>query len=499
MVHLHMGDLPDAFALLREALGFAESLNDASAILRIKNGIGSVYRLTGDYPSAAEIYHECLQLVEGLDQPHFLGMLNGNLGGVYRHMGEPQRALECYERALEIFERIEAPFERVQTQGAIGQTLSDLGDLKTSESFFRRAVDEAQRLEYPAEVARWSINLASHVCGSGRIEEARVILAGLGSTEFADPHVTALYDQVAGQLYELSGDLEAAATVYHQALSVATTIGSPHLASDAHDALRELARKRNDLEAYIEHSEEYHRLQEELRGKDAAVRLTILEKQREIDDLERRHQRHLDILYSTLPRHVAERVARGEVVNDAHKNAAVLFVDIAGFTTQSSTMDPLATTSLLAQIFERFDEICELYDVTKIKTIGDAYMAVALPDTEQHQGECETRLSLAARDVASSAFSWPSGMPVHFRIGMHCGPVVAGVIGTKRMQYDIWGDTVNVASRMESHGEPGRVHVSEAFANSLTPCLPDSLTLLKRGEVDIKGKGPMTTYWLEGA
>jgi class 3 adenylate cyclase len=86
---------------------------------------------------------------------------------------------------------------------------------------------------------------------------------------------------------------------------------------------------------------------------------------------------------------------------------------------------------------------------------------------------------------------------IRVRIGLHCGPVTAGVIGTERLQYDVWGDTVNVASRMESHGEPGRIHVSEAFANALTSCLPDTLTLFKRGLTEVKGKGPMTTYWLE--
>jgi class 3 adenylate cyclase len=108
--------------------------------------------------------------------------------------------------------------------------------------------------------------------------------------------------------------------------------------------------------------------------------------------------------------------------------------------------------------------------------------------------------------------SWTKGVgDIKVRIGMHCGPVTAGVIGTARMQYDVWGDTVNVASRMESSGEPGRIHVSEAFANALvpglrrgddggsppSPDLPVSLSLMSRGTLDIKGKGSMTTYWLE--
>jgi class 3 adenylate cyclase len=151
--------------------------------------------------------------------------------------------------------------------------------------------------------------------------------------------------------------------------------------------------------------------------------------------------------------------------------------------------------------------------VVKIKTIGDSYMAVAFSNTQNQTpktehvvsaGECAVEMlsALNALEITMPLelgdTSWTKDVgDIQVRIGMHCGPVTAGVIGTERMQYDVWGDTVNVASRMESSGDPGRIHVSEQFAHSMTQCLPDSMTLLKRGTIEVKGKGPMTTYWLE--
>jgi class 3 adenylate cyclase len=189
---------------------------------------------------------------------------------------------------------------------------------------------------------------------------------------------------------------------------------------------------------------------------------------------------------------------RGEKVTGDHfDHAAVLFIDVAGFTTHTAAMHPGDVVQLLEDLFSRMDSICDRHSAVKIKTIGDSYMCFRGDGTQ-----AENALSIAhlALDVARTPFAWPDGSPLVVRMGAHIGPATAGVIGTQRLQYDVWGDTVNVASRMESHGEPGRVHVSEAFAAALRlndSMTPDSMALLKRGSIAVKGKGEMTTYWLE--
>ena len=256
----------------------------------------------------------------------------------------------------------------------------------------------------------------------------------------------------------------------------------------------------------MEHNNEFTRITEEVRGTEATQKMAMMEAERRVQEERLKNEKERAILYSTLPDHVADRLIKGEDVSgDKHDNACVLFLDVVGFTTHTSSMDPHDTTTLLAEIFERFDEICKQHSVTKVKTIGDSYMAVGFEGAD--------RVAQAAVEMTAASFTWPDESPIQFRIGVHSGPVVAGVIGKERLQYDVWGDTVNTASRMESTGEPGRIQCSESFERSFATAQDDVaqrhsegrsdeeplFNFTERGAVEVKGKGKMTTYWLEGA
>jgi len=271
--------------------------------------------------------------------------------------------------------------------------------------------------------------------------------------------------------------------------------------------LRELAAKRNDLAGYIEHNTAFLDIKEEIRGQDAMRKMAMLEAEQHIEAERIEKEKHRALLHNTLPPSIADRVLRGEQVNDAYENAAVLFMDLVGFTSISSALDPNDVVKLLSKVFTRCDDIVSRHGLMKIKTIGDSYMAVSFPDSEQSHVP-NAHLQLAAmtavdmlRELPAVTSPLVAELPLHLegpiqvRIGLHCGPLVAGIVGEQRVQYDVWGDTVNIASRMESTGEPGRIQVSEQFANSLDS---DPWTVVPRGEVNIKGKGQMKTYWLEG-
>jgi class 3 adenylate cyclase len=144
---------------------------------------------------------------------------------------------------------------------------------------------------------------------------------------------------------------------------------------------------------------------------------------------------------------------------------------------------------LLNSVFSEFDDLADQHGVTKIKTIGDAYMVVS-----KGQAEALAHLALALRDLMPR-FNAERGLQFALRIGMHCGPAIAGVIGNKRLLYDVWGDAVNLASRMESSGEPGRIQTSEPLFHALR----QAFDFEPRGTVDIKGMGAMPTYFLLGA
>jgi class 3 adenylate cyclase len=182
-------------------------------------------------------------------------------------------------------------------------------------------------------------------------------------------------------------------------------------------------------------------------------------------------------------------------------------MDLVGFTSLSSIAPPKQLVYLLDTIFTKADEVVESFGLEKIKTIGDGYLAVANVTTplEHHQKAtalASLKLLETMRDFTVNIptelgeTDWINNMnDIEIRIGIHTGEVVAGIIGKNKYTYDLWGDAVNVASRMESNSEPGRIHVSDEFAESIEN--NPEFSLISRGEISIKGKGTMKTFWLE--
>jgi PAS domain S-box-containing protein len=175
-----------------------------------------------------------------------------------------------------------------------------------------------------------------------------------------------------------------------------------------------------------------------------------------------------------------------------YDEVGILFADIVGFTPLATRLPPLELVTLLNEVFSHFDRLSERYHLEKIKTIGDAYMVAAgLPVPHADPVGSLANMALDMQQAIAD-ISQDLQAPLHIRVGIHAGPVVAGVIGIKKFIYDLWGDTVNIASRMESHGEPGRIQVSATIRDALG----DRFQFAARGYVDVKGLGPMPTYWL---
>ena len=199
------------------------------------------------------------------------------------------------------------------------------------------------------------------------------------------------------------------------------------------------------------------------------------------------------LLLNILPSKAAQDLkTHGGVIAEQYDDVSVLFADIVDFTRYSSAISPDQLVTKLNEIFSRFDDLTDRYGLEKIKTVGDAYMVVGgLP--EPKPGHAETIAALAL-DMLSTIkeIEKEDGVSFSLRIGIHTGPVVAGVIGKSKFAYDLWGDTVNVASRMESSGTENSIQVSEAVYR----VLKEKFRFRKRGVVDIKGIGAMETYYL---
>ncbi|WP_419912076.1 adenylate/guanylate cyclase domain-containing protein [Hoeflea sp.] len=205
------------------------------------------------------------------------------------------------------------------------------------------------------------------------------------------------------------------------------------------------------------------------------------------------YQKSEALLHNIMPPAVAERLKLNpRVIADSHKQVSILFADLVGFTAMASRSSPEELVTLLNTIFSRFDTLVHALDLEKIKTIGDAYMVVAgLPDARPDHADAIARLALEML-TETERVSQETGRELQLRIGIHSGPVVAGVIGQKKFAYDLWGDTVNIAARMESHGAAGHIQISADTA----VLLGDRFETEPRGTVEIKGKGQMETFFL---
>jgi adenylate cyclase len=201
------------------------------------------------------------------------------------------------------------------------------------------------------------------------------------------------------------------------------------------------------------------------------------------------------LLLNVLPEPVARRLKdNGDIIAEASSGVTVLFADLVGFTELSERLSASEVVALLDRVFAGWDALAARHGVEKIKTIGDAYMVAAgipLPRNDHAEAIADMALAMGPELERSPA---GNGVPLTVRIGIDTGPVVAGVIGRAKFIYDLWGDTVNTASRMESHGIPGTIQVTERAYERLR----DRYELSRRGSVDIKGKGRMTTYLLLG-
>jgi len=219
---------------------------------------------------------------------------------------------------------------------------------------------------------------------------------------------------------------------------------------------------------------------------------TLIQQQHQQLELER--QKSEDLLLNILPRSIAQRLKEDQsVIADYFHSTTVLFTDIVGFTMLSENLSPSELVQFLNKIFTSFDNLVEKYQLEKIKTVGDAYMvAGGFPEPRLDHVEAIADLALEMQD-SMVRFHTEKNQSVSMRTGIHTGPAVAGVIGIKKFIYDVWGDTVNTASRMESHGIGGQIQVSHATYK----VLKDKYILKKRGSIEIKGKGKLTTYWLQ--
>uniref|UniRef100_A0A3B5AFX0 guanylate cyclase n=1 Tax=Stegastes partitus TaxID=144197 RepID=A0A3B5AFX0_9TELE len=257
-----------------------------------------------------------------------------------------------------------------------------------------------------------------------------------------------------------------------------------HLADLAqHDVTRDLVLLNQQRLAEMELTNQLERKKEELR---------ILSQH-----LEAEKEKTETLLYAMLPRHIANQLKDGKSVEAGEfEVCTILFSDVVTFTNICAACEPIHIVHMLNSMYSRFDRLTNIHDIYKVETIGDAYMVVGgVPVPTETHAHRVANFALGMRIAAREVTNPVTGKPIQIRVGLHTGPVLAGVVGQKMPRYCLFGDTVNTASRMESHGVPDHIHLSSSTYSELKDA---GFNIEERGQIEVKGKGQMTTYFLFG-
>ena len=531
VLYMFIGDYANGLEKLYEALAIREEFGFRENVSGTLHNIAANFSRTGDYAKALEYFHKALELHIELGNRIFQANTLGSIGQVYGYMDNNTLALDYLQRALALHEELGSKGGESTALEVISSAHLRLGNYAEAERWVLRAIDNAVEHGLNRHLAGHISTLSILLVKMQRSDDALKLLDDNAVLLEHNPTELTITLVIRADIHRERGEYNDARALLLLALDQTSTRNQRAQMAEVCKKLRGIAKTQGDLDSYIKYNEQFLEISDEISGTEATRRVALQEKEREMEAqriVQQREREERDreraILYGALPQHIADRLIRGETVNDHFDNASVMFLDIAGFTRISSNVPPGHVVHLLESIFGACDEICQKYSITKIKTIGDSYMAMGM---ENGEGRMEKRsdshvhrIAMAAIEIQEYLATMQVTMPpelgdtlwtndvgdIYARVGLHCGPVVAGIVGKDRLQYDVWGDTVNIASRMESTGEPGRIQVSEQFAQALIP-LSDkerglgesSLKLEFRGETEVKGKGTMQTFWLERA
>lgn len=544
------GDHPRAFQYYKKSLAIHERIGEKKGIAGNLNNIGLIYREQARNDQALDYYLRSRSIFEEIGDKQGLGNSLNNIGSIYTDERDFLRALEYMEQGTAIQKEVGNEKGLANGLGNIGVVYGEKGDTARALEYFEKSLAIREAIGDRVGIAVSLSNLAVIYGGQGdrtrALEYHRKSLAM--REELGDKGGLSMSLHNIGLLYQSQGRNDLAISYCQRSLALAEEIGSWDLQKTAckchYEAYKAMG-KGNEALVYLEkmrvvedslnaqqtskkleqmefakvllqdsiaaaeaarlvqeaHNEE---MRGEARTRNIAIgvgvlvlllagsiyaRLRYVRKAKAALQVEK--DRSEDLLLNILPADIAaELKEKGRADARDFDRVSILFTDFKGFTTASEKLSAQELVGEINTCFEAFDGIVGKYGVEKIKTIGDAYMvAGGLPGTRPDHVIAIARLALEMR-----AYLAARGDGLTMRIGIHTGPVVAGVIGKRKFAFDLWGDTVNTAARMESHGEPGRIQISDAVAL----LLGGDLQVEERGVIDVKGKGPMRTWWLEG-
>lgn len=507
-----MSDYPNALENYLKALEIYERLGFVSKAAAVLNNIGSIYDSQRDFEQALNYYNRALNISREMGNKDFIANNLSNISIVYVERKEYEKALEYKRQALSLKKELQDQWgigintiQLARIYGEQGMLDSAIVLLRKGRSIFQELGDVVGLAKSMAQLSSAHLILAKNEplrkwqlieTALAYNDTALVLYHKLRHLEF----IAEAYSN-RSEIYVEKGDLKAALADFKQSVVYKDSVFN--LEKDKKIVQQSMQYEFDKKETQL-------RLEQEKKDqREQFIRTAILfvlcfsvfflaVVWRQRNKISKEKARSEELLLNILPMEVAEELKiKGEAEAQLIERVTVLFTDFKGFTALSEKLTPKELVRDLHECFSAFDRICEKHGIEKIKTIGDAYMAA---------GGLPTPSSTHARDVVcaglemaefikSTSLQREKGGTGFFevRIGVHTGPVVAGIVGIKKFQYDIWGDTVNTASRMESLSEAGRVNVSSSTFEELE----GQFVFEYRGEIEAKGKGKLGMYFVQ--
>jgi adenylate cyclase len=512
--YFNVGDHTKAVDFHLRSLTISEKLKDSLYMGTALNGIGTVYNNNpATVDKALEYFLRALPIFQGIDYEAGTGIIAMNIGEIYKKNKRYDSAIIYFDESLEVYRNtIDATFPL----NMIGAVYAELGDFKEALLYQNKALEIARELDAKFEMSQSLLSIGQTLRRQGKaVESIRYFRDAVAFSREIDAKEQ-LKDSYGGlaKAYATIGDFKNAYTYDTLFRSIKDTLYN----TDNDKKLQQLQFNFDigKKEAEID-----------LLTADQALKAATIQRQRIVNYaaaitgfllilvilgfynrykyvrktnkiIKDERDRSKDLLLNILPEETARELeTNGHAKTRFYDNVTVLFTDFKGFSTIAGKLTPIQLVAELNEYFVAFDEIVGKYNLEKIKTIGDAYMCAGGIPTENYTHPLNTvKAALAMQDYMAKRQQEKQLNKIagwELRIGIHTGPVVAGVVGKKKYAYDIWGDTVNIASRMESNGEPGKVNISATTYHLIS----DHYQCLHRGKISAKNIGEVDMYFVE--
>ncbi|UZO82165.1 tetratricopeptide repeat protein [Aquimarina sp. ERC-38] len=557
-VNYYQGNYHKSLIFFEKSKQQHHKISDYKGISSALNNQGAIHYHLGNYLKSLEHYKQSLQILNSLSQPKLQGSIVQNIGGIYLKIGDTENAMKYFQKAANLYNTIEDFKQQALIANAIGEIYRTHKDYQLAEEYFKQGLQYATLVnDLQTKIEIW-YNYADWYGSQELWENAVNLYQKVyqHSVENKNPHFQGLSSVAIGNILRKKGEIKEGGKYCQAGLQIATELQELDLKRDACDCLYKIYKTLNYKDKALFYHEKSILFKDSLHLKKTANKALQMEFEKQMlldsivninrrNELKQKHQKAIvkkekqqyilitiafivlllsgviysrlrfikkskavlqiekdrseSLLLNILPHDIAQELKqKGFVKAQDFEQTTVLFTDFKSFTKTASILKPQELVAEINTCFKAFDLIIERYHIEKIKTIGDAYMAAGglpQPGPDAMKNTIFAALEMQTFIINRIKENKKNGLPAfEMRLGIHAGPIVAGIVGVKKFQYDVWGDTVNIASRMESNGAVGKVNVSESIYQHLKD-EPD-LQFEYRGKIEVKGKGKLKMYFV---